>query len=52
MSIDIMAARLLNKLYQMRKMSFRDMTVEDIKAKATPSEIAFYYNAFCAMQYK
>ena len=52
MSVDVMAARLLSKLYSIRKRDFINMTVEDIKSKATPAEIAFYYKELCTMQYK
>lgn len=51
MSIQIKAARLLTKLYQMRKLDYIDMTVEDIINKATPQEIDFYYSIICRPQY-
>lgn len=52
MSIQIKAARLLTKLYQMRKLDYIDMTVEDIINKATEQEIDFYYSIICRPLYQ
>ncbi len=45
--IRIKAARLLAKLYIMRKFDFMYMTVDDILSKATPAEIDYYYYMIC-----
>lgn len=38
------ARKLLTKLFEIRRMDFRFITVNDILAKATPKEIDFYYS--------
>ena len=38
------ARKLLTKLFEIRRMDFRFITVNDILAKATSKEIDFYYN--------
>lgn len=43
----VKAARLLARLYSMRKVDFNLFTVEDILAKATPEEISYYYYMIC-----
>ena len=41
------ASRLLVKLYLMRRCDFWKVTVEDILAKASASQIDFYYYYIC-----
>lgn len=47
MQIRIMAARLLRKLYTIRKVDFALMTVDDLLEKATAAEIEYYYSMIC-----
>ena len=47
MSIKEKAAKLLARLYIMRKGDFAGITVDDILSKATEEEIDYYYYMIC-----
>lgn len=47
MQIRVKAARLLRKLYMIRKVDFALLTVDDLLEKATAAEIEYYYSMIC-----